>query len=307
MISIVFPAFNEEENVAKLHKQICTALKNHQGGFEIIAVENGSLDKTYVELKKLSPIKIIRFTRNYGQTAALDAGIHAAQGDIIVILDADLQNDPADIPRMITKLNEGYDAVVGWRKNRRDPMSRKILSRAANWLTARVMGLKLHDYACGLKVFKKEFVVGLNLYGEMHVLLGAILHSRGARVTEMEVTHHEREGGISKHNFMKAVKDIGDLLTVKFLTDYLTRPLVFFGGFGVASTVLGFLATISAIVLKFMNLRNLGQTPLPIVAVLFFILGFLLFMVGFLAELMLRVYYESKHEHPYIVREVIEQ
>ena len=208
---------------------------------------------------------------------------------------------------MARKLDEGYDVAVGWRKNRKDPLSRKILSKLANWLTGKVLGLHLHDHACGIKVFKKEFTRGLYLYGEMHVLLAPILHNRGARVVEVEVIHHDRSRGVSKHNFMKAVKDIGDLLTVKFLSDYMSRPILFFGGWGVVSTFLGGLATASAIILKLMDLRNFGQTPLPIVAVLFFILGFLLFMLGFLGELMIRMYYESKTERPYIIREIIER
>ncbi|OGZ42318.1 MAG: hypothetical protein A3C80_00595 [Candidatus Ryanbacteria bacterium RIFCSPHIGHO2_02_FULL_45_43] len=306
MISVIFPAYNEEENVRELYIRISDALRSHEETFEIIAVENGSTDHTLEMLKNLSPIKIIVFSRNYGQTAALDAGIQAAKGEIIAILDADLQNDPADIPKMLKKLKEGYDAVVGWRKNRMDTLSRKVLSKLANWLTSKVVGLKLHDHACGLKVFKKEFARGLNLYGEMHVLLAGILHNRGARVVEMIVQHNERAAGASKHNFMKAIKDIGDLLTVKFLSDYMSRPMLFFGGWGIASTAAGISATIYAIVLKLRGV-NFAQTPLPVVAVLFFILGFLLFMLGFIAELMLRVYYESKKERPYMIRETIEK
>lgn len=307
MISVVFPAYNEEENVRELHEKIIKAMRASKNEFEIIAVENGSRDKTLEILKTLSPIKIIIFPRNYGQTSALDAGIQAARGEIIAILDADLQNDPEDIPRMAEKLNEGYDVVVGWRKNRKDPLSRKILSKLANWLTGKILGLRLHDHACGIKVFKKGLTRGLYLYGEMHVLLAPILYNRGASVVEMEVTHHDRSRGVSKHNFMKAVKDIGDLLTVKFLSDYMARPILFFGGWGAVSTFFGFTSTIAAIVLKVMDLRNFGQTPLPIIAVLFFILGFLLFMIGFLGELMIRMYYESKTERPYIIREIIER
>src|SRR3989344_2287812 len=199
MVSVVFPAYNESENIAELHNRIVRALETTSEQFEIIAVDNGSTDNTFIELKKLSPIKILRFARNYGQTGALDAGINAARGEIIATLDADLQNDPADIPRMIKKLQEGYDVVAGWRKTRRDALSRKILSRLANWLTSKVLGLKLHDHACGIKVFKKEFTDGLNLYGEMHVLLAGVLDNKGARVVEIEVNHKERIRGASKH------------------------------------------------------------------------------------------------------------
>ncbi|KKW31131.1 MAG: Glycosyl transferase, family 2 [Parcubacteria group bacterium GW2011_GWC2_52_8c] len=221
-------------------------------------------------------------------------------------MDADVQNDPADIPRLLAKMREGYDVIVGWRQDRHDNLGRRVLSRSANWLTRKVTGLYLHDYACALKAFKKKYMVGIHLYGEMHVFLAAILQSRGARVAEIPVTHHKRHAGVSKHFFMKAVKDIADLLTIKFLFTYAARPLVFFGGWALASIGIGVFSGLAAIALKIAELRNFGQTPLPIITALFIILGVILFMMGFIAELMLRIYYEGRKETPYTISEVIE-
>ena len=306
MISIVFPAYNEEDNVEELHRRLKAVLSSLGEPFEIIAVENGSSDKTLEKLKKLHPVKIIVFPRNYGQTSALDAGIHSARGEIIVTLDADLQNDPQDIPKMIAKMKEGYDVVAGWRQTRQDSLGRKILSRLANWLTRRVLGLNLHDYACALKAFKKEFIDGVHLYGEMHVFLPAILASRGARVAEIPVRHHERKAGLSKHFFGKAVKDIADLMTVKFLFNYAARPLLFFGGWGIVSVIVAVLLAAGALFSVYREGIHIIESPFLPLASIFLILGFIMFMIGFLAELILRVYYEGRKETPYVVREIIE-
>ncbi len=306
MVSIIFPAKNEERVVAELHKRLVRVMGALGRPYEIVAVDDGSTDKTLENLKQLAPIKIIALAKNYGQSIALDAGIQEAKGDIIVITDADLQNDPEDIPRMIRKIGEGYDAVVGWRKSRRDSLGRRILSRAANWLARKVTGLNIHDYACGLKVFRKQFIEGVRLYGEMHVFLAAILNFRGAKVVEVEVKHHERAVGQSKHSFTKAVKNIADLLTVKFLMS-TSRPLVIFGGLGVASWLVGIIAALLAIGLKLYHLKNFGQTPLPIISSLFVILGFLLVMMGLLAELILRAYYEGGKINFYTIRDIIEK
>ncbi len=306
MISIIFPAYNEEKTVAELHRKIVESVRGIGELFEIIAVDNASTDGTYHELSKLSPIKIIRIAHNIGQTAALDAGIHTARGDVVVTMDADLQNDPADIPRMFGKLREGYDAVVGWREGRADPFGRRLFSKTANWITRKVLGLELRDYACALKMFKRELVSDVHLYGEMHVFLAAILHYRGARVVELPVTHHERTQGLSKHTFVKGIKDLADLFTVKFLFS-TSRPLLLFGGVAVFSWCIAGGAVIFAVVLKVMELRNFAQTPLPVIASLFIILGFLLVMGGFLAELILRAYYEGKGHRPYRIKEIIER
>lgn len=305
MLSVVFPAYNEEKNVGELHRRILSVLKNGGEPFEIIAVDNASSDGTLAELKKLSPITIVSLAYNIGQTAGLDAGIHDAHGEIIITMDADLQNDPSDIPALVAKIREGYDVVSGWRVKRNDSFGRRLLSRLANGLTARMTGLHLHDSACALKAYKKEVIQPVHLYGEMHVFLPAYLYMRGAKVAEIPVQHHARVAGVSKHYFMKAVKDIFDLITIKFLAGLSGRPLIFFGGMGVVSGGLGIVVGLLSVYLKVAGLRNFGQTPLPILAVFFVLAGILFFMMGFLAELLLRVYFESNRKTPYTIRERI--
>ncbi len=307
MISIVVPAYNEEDNVGILHGKITKVMNSLGKDYEIIFVDDGSTDNTVEELKKLSPIRILILSMDFGQTSALDAGIHAARGEIIITMDADLQNDPEDIPKLLSKMEEGYDVVSGWRESRKDPLNRKILSRLANWLTAKVTGLYLHDSACALNAYKSKFVKHVNLYGEMHVFLPAYLHGLGAKVAEVKVMHHPRKFGTSKHHFLKAVKDIFDLLTIKFLVTMTGRPLLFFGGFGSVSAFLGIVVAGISVYLKLGGIRNFGQTPLPIFAIFLFLTGLLLFMLGFLAELMLRVYFESGKKTPYIIKEEIER
>ncbi len=306
MISVVFPAYNEEKNVAELHKRLLEAFRRVNEPFEILAVDNGSTDGTLEQLKKLSPVKIISLAYNIGQTAGLDAGIHAAKGDIIFTMDADLQNDPADIPAMLNKMKEGYDVVVGWRKERHDSFGRRFFSSFANGVTRKIAGLNIHDYGCALRVFKKSFLEDVHLYGVMHVFIPVIMASRGARVGEMVVHHHERKAGTTHYTFLHMATDIADLLTIKFLYIYAIRPLVFFGTLALGSFGLAFLSVLTAIILKFQLAYNLSQTPLPVLSALFVILGFLLFMLGFIVELLIRIYYEARGVTPYRIREVIE-
>lgn len=306
MISILVPVFNEEANVQKLHSSILHAARNLERPFEILFIEDGSTDSTFQNLKALAPIKIIRLRKNYGQTSALDAGFQVAKGEIIVTLDGDLQNDPSDICKLIQKLWEGYDVVSGWRKERCDTFGRRLLSKLANWLTYKITGLYLHDSACGMKAYRKELLSDLHLYGEMHVILPAYLHARGAKVCEIPVQHQERAGGSSKHSFRKALKNLSDLLTVYFLSQYLGRPLLFFGKAALAVAAFGLVAGLIATILKILGLRNFGQTPLPLLTVFFFTIAFLLFMMGFLAELMIRIYWEAQKKTPYEIKEVIE-
>ena len=306
MISVVFPAYNEENNVAELHRRVLTALKEVGKPFEIIAVENASTDSTYEKLKALTPIKIIRIAYNLGQTAALDAGIQSARGDIVVTLDADLQNDPMDIPRMVRKLEEGYDLVVGWRKNRHDTFGRRLFSYFANRITRFMLGIHLHDYACALKIFRKKYIEGVSLYGEMHVFLAGIMHYRGARITEIEVKHHHRHSGLSKHTFIKGIKDLADLFTIKFLFG-TSRPLLVFGTVGLIFWAVAGGTTLWAIVLKVLALANFNQTPLPMLTSFFGIGGLILFMMGLVAELVLRAYYATGGSTPYVITSVEEQ
>lgn len=306
MISVIFPAYNEEKNVSLLHKQIYTLLQNIGDSFEIIAVDDGSTDNTLDVLKKLSPIIIVSLAKNRGQSAALDAGIKKSRGDIIVTIDADLQNDPQDILLLVEKLKEGYDVVSGWREDRHDNFSRKIISCFANWLTSSITGLKLHDSAGPLKVMRRNALEGINLYGEMHSFLPAILFARGARVTEVPVRHFHRKSGQSKYHFTKLMKSFADLLVVKFMSDYMARPFLFFGGWGLVSIFLGFISGIASLALKLMGLFHLSQTPLPTLAALFIVVGVILIMMGFLAEIVLRIYYENKGATPYIIKTTIE-
>ncbi|MBI2048136.1 MAG: glycosyltransferase family 2 protein [Parcubacteria group bacterium] len=306
MISVIFPAYNEEKNVGTLHKKIYEVLKGIGNDFEIIAVDDGSTDDTLKELKKLSPLTIVSFAKNKGQSAALDAGIKKSKGDIIVTIDADLQNNPDDIPLLIEKLNVGYDVVSGWRAHRHDSFARKIISRIANRLTSSISGLQLHDSAGPLKAIRRKVLQEVNLYGEMHSFLPAILYARGARVTEIPVSHLNRISGKSKYHPAKLMKSFADLLVVKFMSDYMARPFLFFGGWGIVSIFLGFVSGFAAIILKLMGLFHLSQTPLPTLTVLFIVVGVILIMMGFLAEIMLRIYYENKNATPYIVKEIIE-
>ena len=306
MISIVIPVYNEEKNVAILHGKIVDVMRKLNEPYEVIFVEDGSTDETLKILKSLREIKIIILAMPLGQTAALDAGIHETRGDIIITMDGDLQNDPADIPKLVAKIREGYDVVSGWRTDRHDSSGRRVLSRLANWLTAKMTGLYLHDSACALKAYRREVLAPIHLYGEMHVFLPAYLYMKGAKVAEIPVLHHAREFGISKHYFMKAVKDIFDLLTIKFMASLTGRPLIFFGGAGIVSVLLGIVVGATAIYLKLAGLRNFGQTPLPILAIFFILSGILFFMIGFLAELMLRIYLETTRKTPYTIKERIE-
>src|SRR3989338_797903 len=305
MISVIIPVYNEEKNVGVLHARIHDVLRGMNEPFEIIFIDDGSRDLTYENLKKLHPVMIVCFRRNFGQTSAIDAGIQHANGDIIVTMDGDLQNDPADIPRMVAKLREGYDVVSGWRQERHDGFSRKIFSRLANWLTWKIAKLYLHDHGCSFKAYTKEILTGVRLYGEMHVFLAAYLYGFGAKVAEIPVSHSKRSSGFSKSNIVRAIKANADLLTVRFIST-LRRPMVAFGALGLASFALGILAVLASIFLKLKGL-NFSQTPLPVVAALFFLTGFLLFIVGFLSELMLRIYYESRRVDHYSIKEIIRQ
>lgn len=307
MISIVIPVYNEEENVALLHEKIVGVFSNLKEEFEIIFVDDGSTDQTVNKLKTLPKVKIIILSMDFGQTSALDAGIQDAKGEIIITMDGDLQNDPNDIPLLVAKIRDGYDVVAGWRKDRHDSFGRRTLSKLANWLTTKMTGLYLHDSACAMKAFRREFVQRVRLYGEMHVFLPGLLHGIGAKVSEVPVKHHSRKYGVSKHYFMKAVKDIFDLLTIKFLTGLTGRPLLFFGGVGFFSILLGIIVAVIAIYLKIAGLRNFGQTPLPILTIFFILSGVLFFMIGFLAELILRVYFETNNKTPYFIKERIEK
>ncbi|RTZ67928.1 MAG: glycosyltransferase [Aquificaceae bacterium] len=309
-ISVVIPVYNEEENLKPLYGELKEVLKSLPYEYEIIFVDDGSTDGSYEILKKLAledkKVKVIRFRRNYGQTAAMYAGFQYAQGDVIITMDGDLQNDPHDIPKLLEKINEGYDIVSGWRKNRKDPFLTRILpSKIANWIISKVTGVHLHDYGCTLKAYRKEVAKNFRLYGDMHRFLPAVAKSFGAKITEIVVNHRPRIHGRSKYGIGRTVRVILDIFLVKFLNDYLNKPMYVFGSTGLFLLWLGFLILLYLTVEKLFFGESIGGRPLLILGVLLFLSGLQLLSTGIIAEVVIRTYYESKSDVPYRVEEVL--
>ncbi len=312
-VSVVIPFFNEEDNVTPLLDELFEILAKLGRPFEVIGVDDGSSDGTFARLGAFAArersFRTIRFRRNFGQTAAMSAGIEAARGDVIVPMDGDLQNDPADIPALLDTLDgetEGhrYDVVSGWRRNRQDKeFGRKLPSRIANRLISAISGVELHDYGCSLKAYRREVLQDVKLYGEMHRFIPIYASWHGARVTEQVVNHRARTAGRSKYGLSRTGKVILDLLVVKFLVSYTTKPIYLFGGFGLLSLVASFLAFVAAIAFKIFAAKDLVQTPLPLLGVLFALVGVLSLLMGLLAELLVRTYYESQGKRPYSIAE----
>lgn len=310
-LSLVIPVYNEEQNLTSLFDAIHQALDPIQQTWEIIFVDDGSEDGSLKVLQTLAAgdpghVRVVSFRRNFGQTAAIVAGLDHARGDIIVLLDADLQNDPADIPMLLAKLDEGYDLVSGWRKMRKDTyLTRTLPSHLANWLISRVTGVRLHDYGCTLKAYRRDVLEGFRLYGEMHRFIPVFANSVGARITEIQVNHHPRKFGKAKYGLERTVKVILDLFTVKFLVSYASKPIYLFGGAGML------LMAGSGVMLLYLFVRRLLQTisvlgsPLFQLAVMLFILGFQSVLMGLIAELLVRTYYESQRKPTYRVRKTI--
>ncbi len=310
MISVVIPAYNEEENIPILYEKLKKVLDNLGEDYEIIFVDDGSTDRTYEILKEIAQkdkkVKVIRFRRNFGQTAAMYAGFEHAKGDVIITMDADLQNDPEDIPRLLEKMKEGYDIVSGWRKDRKDPFfSRKLPSMIANWIISKVTGVHLHDYGCTLKAYRADIAKQYRLYGDMHRFLPALAKRFGAKITEIPVNHHPRLYGKSKYGIGRTIRVILDIFLVKFLNEYITRPLYVFGGIGLTLFGIGFLIELYLTVLKLFFGQDIGHRPLLILGVLLILSGIQLVSTGIIAELIVRTYYESKGEKPYIIQEKI--
>ena len=309
-LSVVVPVYNEYENIPLLYDAVYDALKDLNKDWELILVNDGSKDNSMEALKEAAEkdplhVKVIGLRRNFGQTAAIAAGVDHASGEIIVLMDADLQNDPSDIPAMLAKLDEGYDLVSGWRKDRKDPFLRSFISRIANRIICRVTGVDLHDYGCTLKAYRREVITGFRLYGEMHRFIPAFANNFGARIVEMPVKHHPRVLGKSKYGFERIVKVILDLITVKFLSSYEDKPIYLFGGAGML------LSGISFLVLLFLAIRRIFwgvsvmASPLFMMAIMVFILGFLSILMGLIAELLVRTYHESQGKTVYHIREMI--
>ena len=305
--SIVIPIFNEEKNIVFLLKSLNDLLKNLSKKCEVIAINDGSSDNTLKELKKELKknkfLRIIDLKRNQGQTAATMAGLDYCSNEIIIIMDADSQNDPSDIPKLIEKIDSGYDVVSGWRKNRKDPyFSRVLPSQLANIFISWVSGVKLHDHGCSLKAYRRNVLSEVKLYGEMHRFISIYATLSGAKVTEIEVKHHPRKVGISKYGINRVYKVILDILVLKFLDSYLTKPIYVFGGFGLISLFFSFITFSYMLYLKFFEDISMIQTPLPMVVVMTFIAGFLSFLIGLLAEMVVRVYFESQNKPTYSVK-----
>jgi glycosyltransferase involved in cell wall biosynthesis len=309
-VSVVVPVYNEVESLPHLLEAIASSFVQCEYSYEIICVDDGSKDGSAEYLKEQasirSDLKAVILRRNYGQTAAMSAGFNHALGKAIVTLDADLQNDPVDIPMLLAKLEEGYDLVSGWRQKRQDAaVSRLLPSKIANWLIRRITGVHIHDYGCSLKAYRAEVAADMNLYGELHRFLPALAYIEGARITEMPVRHHPRRFGHSKYGIWRTFRVLMDLLTIKFMQKFLTRPMHVFGLLGLVSMLSGGAIGIYLTFVKLAFHEDIGNRPLLILAVLLLLTGIQLFCFGLLAELLMRTYHESQGRPIYRVREVV--
>jgi len=310
-LSLVIPVLNEAKNLSQLYQELvasCTELKKP---FEIVFVDDGSWDESFVILKKIqkkdSRVKILKLRRNFGQTAALSAGFDYAKGEIIITLDADLQNDPKDFALLIEKIEEGYDIISGWRQNRKDKfLTRRLPSSTANWLISLITRVKLHDYGCTLKAFRSNVIKNIKLYGEMHRFIPAIASQMGVSIGEVKVHHRPRLHGKSKYSVFRFIKVILDLLTVKFLLSYSTRPLQIFGLFGLASGVAGFIVGLYLSYQRLILQISIAGRPLLLLAILLIIIGIQFITIGLLAEIMARAYHESTEKSIYFIREIVD-
>ncbi|MCX7755130.1 MAG: glycosyltransferase family 2 protein [Anaerolineales bacterium] len=310
-LSIVIPVFNEEESLPHLHAAIHAALKGISRTWEVIYVNDGSRDRSMEVLERLAAedpehVCVVEFRRNFGQTTAIAAGIDHAQGEVIVFLDADLQNDPADIPLLLEKLEQGYDVVSGWRKNREDDaLTRNLPSHLANWLISHVTGVHLHDYGCTLKAYRREVITGFRLYGEMHRFIPVYASAVGAKIYEMPVRHHARKFGKSKYGLERTIKVILDLIAVQFLTRYAAKPIYLFGGGGFLMGALGIVGMVFLLVRKILLDVDILTSPIFTLSVLLTLLGFQTILLGLMAELLVRTYHESQQKPTYTVRKVL--
>jgi len=311
IVSVIIPVFNEADSLPLLHQALHNALDNNPKPWEVVYVDDGSNDESLEMLATLArddPVHtcVVEFRRNFGQTAAIAAGIDYAQGDIIVLMDADLQNDPDDIPMMLDYIDQGYDVVSGWRKKRQDAfITRTLPSRLANGLISWVTGVHLHDYGCTLKAYRREVITGFRLYGEMHRFIPAYAGWVGAKIIEVPVNHHPRKYGKTKYGLERTFKVILDLFTVKFLSSYANKPIYLFGGAGFIFFM------ISGLILTYLVIRRLAfdehliRSPLLLMSVMLFILGFQSILMGLIAELLVRTYHESQAKRTYTVRRVL--
>jgi len=310
-ISVIIPVYDEEPNLPELRSRLDDVLPTLGKSYEVILVDDGSSDGSFALMREMAledpHYRAIRLRRNYGQTAAIACGIKHSSGDVIIPMDADLQNDPADIPRLLQTLERGWDVVSGWRQNRRDAfLTRSLPSMIANWLISRLTGVALHDYGCTLKAYRREVIQDTSLYGEMHRFIPALARWYGATVTEIPVTHHARTRGKSKYGLMRTLKVLLDLLTVKFLDSYLAKPIYVFGGFGAACLAASVFTFGYLTYDKVANDAFFIQSPLLILSALLATLGVMSALMGLLAEIMVRTYFESQGKAPYSVRETVD-
>lgn len=307
-LSLIIPVYNEQDNLPMLFEAINQTMPSLGKPWEVILVDDGSRDKSLSVLKEHAEkdpehVRVISFRRNFGQTAAIAAGLDYSRGDIIILLDADMQNDPADIPMLLAKLDEGYDLVSGWRKNRKDnAVTRNFPSMLANKLISRVTGVELHDYGCTLKAYRRPVLEGFRLYGEMHRFIPVFANSVGARITEVVVNHHPRRFGKTKYGLERTVKVILDLFTVKFLVSFASKPIYLFGGTGLGLMVLSAIIMIYLFIRRIFFLVGVTGSPLFQTSTMFFILGFQSMLMGLIAELLVRTYHESQRKPTYTVR-----
>jgi glycosyltransferase involved in cell wall biosynthesis len=311
-LSIVLPIYNESDNIFRLYTELVPALETTERSFEIIAVDDGSHDDSFAQLKSLCAnddrLRVVRFRRNFGQTAAFAAGFDRAQGDVVITMDADLQNDPADIPKLLAEIDEGYDVVSGWRQERWKEgvltfFTRRIPSATANWLISRVTGVYLHDYGCALKAYRRDVIREIRLYGDLHRFIPAIASYFGVRIAEVPVNYRPRQFGESKYGIGRTVRVLLDLLTVRFLLSYSTRPIHIFGLLGLLSIVLGVGIGVYLTAIKALYGAALAERPLLLFAILLVMVGVQLVTMGLLGEMVVRTYYESQDKHIYAVRE----
>ena len=306
-LSVIIPIFNEEKNIEPLLDAIYESLGKLDYKFEVIAVNDGSTDGTQEALlaaeSKYQQLRVINFKRNFGQTAAMSAGFDQSQGDIIIPIDSDLQNDPSDIGKLLKKIEEGYDVVSGWRKNRKDhAIRRNFLSKMANKLISFLFKLKIHDYGCTLKAYRKSCIEHVHLYGEMHRFIPVYASLVGARVTEIEVNHHPRIHGESKYGMSRIFKVLLDLMVLYFLDRFFKKPIYLFGGVGFFLIICSISSFLIALWLKFFNSVSLIQTPLPLFSAMTFIAAVTCILMGLLAEIMMRIYFESQGKKPYFIK-----
>lgn len=309
-ISVVVPLLNEQDNLSELYLQITNALQAGPA-YEVIFVDDGSTDRSFEILadfhQRDAHVRVIRFRKNFGQTAALSAGFNHARGQIIIPLDADLQNDPADIPRMVDKLNEGYDVVSGWRKKRHDhAVTRLLPSRIANWIIARTTGVEIHDFGCTLKAYRREVLAETRLYGEMHRFIPALASWAGANITEMVVNHRPRTAGEAKYGLGRTFKVVLDLLTVKFLGTFSTKPIYVFGGLGGFCGLTAFVGGLVLIYQKLFLGQSMNRNALFYLTVLLITTSVQFILMGLLAELLVRTYHESQNRPTYVIKEVLD-